>query len=191
MLNSKYRLNHHPEISQGTLLVSTPVNCMDERSKLLVLIIRHNEVTGTTGLILNKIIDSELIFSDSGINQKSFDFYYGGPAETHSVSFMVGFPTMRNGLQDSVYWINDFHDLIILLNMVNTSDISIQAYRGCMKWDAGELQDEITRTLWWTTNKFSLDDLMMKNNHPWEYYARKNGGYFSALVDAGIPVIYN
>ena len=192
MLNSKYRLNQqHPEIRQGTLLVSTPVNCLSDRTKLLVLVIRHNEFSGTTGLILNKIIDSELIFNDSGINNKSFDFHYGGPVESHSVSFMVSFPNMRNGLQDSVYWINDFHDLVILLNMVNSEDITIQAFRGCMKWEAGQLCKEISHKMWWTNNRFSLDDLTMKNNHRWEYYARKNGGYFSPLVDAEIPIIYN
>src|SRR5688572_16053197 len=191
MLHSRYQINQQPEIGQGTLLVSTPVNCMADRSRLLVLVIRHSVLTGTTGLILNKVIDTELIFGDTGLQNKTFDFYYGGPVETNSVSFMVGFPSIRNGLQDSIYWINDFHDLVTLLNMVNTSEISIQAFRGCMKWDAGLLKKEINQKLWWTTNHFSLDEMMVKGNKRWEYYARRDGGYFSALVDAEIPIIYN
>ncbi len=191
MLHSHYQLNQQPEISQGTLLVSTPVNCMADRSRLLVLVIRHDVLSGTTGLILNKVIDTELIFGDTGLQNKSFDFYYGGPVETNSVSFMVGFPSMRNGLQDSIYWINDFNDLVTLLNMVNTKDISIQAYRGCMKWDPGQLKDEIEKKQWWTTNHFSLDELMVNENKCWEYYARRDGGYFSPLVGAEIPIIYN
>lgn len=191
MLHSKYHLNKQPEIGQGTLLISTPVNSFAERSRLLVLITRHNELTGTTGLILNKLIDSELLPLDSELHQKTFDYYYGGPNDPHTVSFMVGFPEMRNGLQDSVYWINDFHDLVILLNMVNTRDVSILAFRGNMKWNAGVLSKEVRQKMWWATNRFNQDDLMSHDKKRWEYYAKKSGGYFAPLVDAAIPIIYS
>src|SRR4030095_4820381 len=191
MLNSPYRLNEQPEIAQGNLLVSTPVNTGADRSKLLILITRHNEITGTTGLILNKLIDSELILGDVSVKHKSFDFYYGGSSDTDIVTFMVSFPTLRTGLRDSVYWINDFHDLILLLNMINTTSVCIQAFRGCVKWEPGMLSKELNKKQWWTTSQFNLDDLLMKRKNRWAYYAKKSGGYFSPLVDAEIPIIYN
>jgi len=191
MLNSPYRLNEQPGIAQGSLLVSTPVNAGADRSKLLILITRHNEISGTTGLILNKLIDSELSFGEINIQHKSFDFYYGGSHQADTVTFMVSFPSLRSGLRDSVYWINDFHDLVLLLNMINTTHVCIQAFRGCMKWEAGELNKELAEKQWWTTSHFNLDDLLMKRANRWAYYAKQSGGYFSPLVDAEIPIIYN
>lgn len=177
------------EISQGTLLCSTPVNTLGGFQKSIVLITRYNAF-GTIGIVLNAPLDSFLELGDLMNNQNEIPLNYGGP-DDNLLSFIISIPSMPDGLRPAPYWSRNRKDLMLLMKLINAEEVLINAYKGSMQWSPGELEQEIRNGQWWATDEYSTDQLFENKSDIYKNIARQVSGNFAPLIDADIPIFYN
>ena len=178
------------ELQTGSLLISTPVNSCNVNTKLLILVTHHSEA-GTTGIILNKQLPGKQFLKNICENLDPVTVQYGGPDHLLSESYLVIYPSIKNGWKDSIYWSTDFKDLVTIVHFMSGYNIQYGAYRGCIKWEPDELEQELNNKHWWLTNAYQVNNVLQPGNDTWHSYAKKHGGYFASLIDEDIPVIYN
>ncbi len=178
------------ELQTGSLLISTPVNSKFNNSKLLILVTHHSEV-GTTGIILNKPLTGKKIVKHVNGSSEPFELQYGGPDYSSSESYLIIYPSIKNGWKDSIYWSSDFKDLLTIIHFMSEYNIQYGAYKGCIRWKPEELENDLLKKHWWLTNSFQVNSVFQTGNSNWNSYAKKHGGYFSKLVDSDIPILYS
>ena len=190
MLHQPKKSIVHPDIHSGSLLISTPVNIKFKNSKLLVLITEHNE-EGTTGIILNKQLASNRITKRVYGSSEPVEVQYGGPDNFDMESFLIVYPSFKNGWLDSAFWSYDNLDIIIILHFLAEYNMRIGAFQGCIKWKPGELERDLEEGLFWFTNDYQITTVLQPGSFAWKSYAKRFGGFYADLVDEDIPVIYN
>src|SRR6187455_1675733 len=98
------------ELQTGSLLISTPVNSCNVNAKLLILVAHHSEA-GTTGIILNKALPGNKYSRNISDKIEPVSVQYGGPEYLQCESYLVIYPSIKNGWKDSIYWSSDIKDL--------------------------------------------------------------------------------
>ena len=176
-------------IKKGTLLCATPVNSRKGLLKSILLITKHSAF-GSSGIILNNPLGMKLGVSGMEATTQEFHLNYGGPDNDY-ISYIVSFPSFDNGWRDSTYWSRDCDDINILLEILNSRNISISVFKGSVNWLPGELENEIAGNEWWSTNDYNLNELNNNKSSSWKSVAKKLGSYFAPLIEADIPVNYN
>lgn len=186
---SKVNSKREVLIQQHTLLCSTPVIKNKVFEKTMVLITRHS-MFGSTGIILNSPMDLSVQLTDTQVESGKIPLCFGGPHDD-LLSFLVSIPSMPDGIRTSTYWSRNRSDLKILMNFISSDEVYLKAYKGCLSWMPGELEEEIKNGQWWATNEYHSDDLFDTEKDFWSKTARKISGHFAPLIDADIPVFYN
>ena len=177
------------DIKQGTLLCSTPINPNADNYKSLVLITRHS-VLGSTGIVLNHPLGIKIHVNNLISGTEILELHHGGQID-EGLSFLVSMPSFRNGWKDSIYWSSNFNDLNVLLSYLQTKNISMSAYCGCMRWLPGELNMQVANKFWWATDDYSVNEIENGNANSWSTIAKKTAGHFAPLVDIEEPIILN
>ena len=176
-------------LQTGSLLISTPVNLKSNRSKLVLLITHHSEA-GTTGIVLNRDLPGNKILKY--INDGDpVELKYGGPHYTQCESYIVIYPSIKNGWKDSVYWSTDVKDLLTIINFMSDYNIRYNAYYGCLRWGPEELEQDLINGQWWLTNDFPVHSIFDGTNSAWNTFAKQYGGFYSGLVESELPINYN
>lgn len=176
-------------LQTGSLLISTPVNLIYGVSRLLILVTHHSEA-GTTGIILNRDLPGHKIYKyiDDG---EPVELKYGGPDYLQNESYIVIYPSIKNGWKDSVYWSADIKDLMTILHFMADYNIRYSAYYGCLKWKPEELEYALSKGMWWLTNNYQVHTLFESGDTNWNNFAKQFGGYFAGLAESHLPVCYN
>ncbi len=177
-------------VKSGSLLISSPVNSKFSNSKLLILITQHNE-SGTTGIILNQHLPGEKIAKKIYGNSDPVLLQYGGPDNAETDSFLILYPSFKNGWIDSVFWSYDALDIVTILHFISEYNIQISAYKGCINWKPGELEQAVTNREWWFTNDYQIHNVMQPGPVSWKYYAKQHGGFYSGLIDSDLTLSTN
>jgi len=190
MVNRYKKTATATEVKSGSLLISTPVNSKFNNSKLLILVTQHDE-SGTTGIIINKWLPGEKITKTVHGNSEPVVLQYGGPDNFNSDSYLILYPSFKNGWIDSVFWSYDTIDIVTILHFMSEYNIQISAYKGCISWKPGELDAELSKKLWWFTNDYQIHTVLQPGSISWKQYAKKYGGHFANLIEDDIPIFYN
>lgn len=177
-------------VKSGSLLVSTPVNGKFGASKLLILITQHDE-SGTTGIIVNQSLPGETVTKKIYGNNNPVQLQYGGPDHFNSDSYLILYPSFKNGWIDSIFWSYDTLDIVTILHFISEYNIQISAYKGCISWNPGELENELTDRKWWFTNDYQIHSVMQTGKDGWKSYAKQYGGFYSGLIEEDLPINLN
>ncbi len=189
MLNRQKQTDTCTSLQTGSLLISTPVNLKYNTSRLLILVTHHSEA-GTTGIILNRDLPGNKILKY--INDGDpVELKYGGPHYLQSESYIVIYPSIKNGWKDSVYWSADVKDLNTILHFMSDYNIRYGAYYGCFKWMPEELENDLATGMWWLTNNYPVNTIFESGNSIWNNFAKQYGGYYSGLAGNDLPICYN
>ncbi len=155
-----------------------------------MLVTQHNE-TGTTGIILNQNLPGEKIKKNIYGSSDPVVLQYGGPDNEDIESYLILYPSFKNGWIDSLFWSYDTMDIVTILHFISEYNIQISAYKGCIKWKPGKLEKDLEQSQWWLTNDYQIHNVMMPGNTSWKYYAKQHGGFYGPLVEADLPVNFN
>jgi len=185
------KVNKQPlvDIKQGTLICSTPINPDADNYKTLVLITRHS-ILGSTGIILNNPLGIKIHVNNLITGTEILELHHGGQVD-EGLSFLVTMPSLREDWKDSIYWSSNFNDLNVLLSYLQTKNISMSAYCGCMRWLPGELNQQVANKFWWATDDYGVNEITNGKNNTWSSIAKKTGGHYAPLVDIEEPLILN
>lgn len=178
-----------PLLQTGSLLIATPFNIKKTNSKVTLLITHHSEA-GSTGIILNRDLPGETVlkyFDD----KNPVELKYGGPNHAQCESYIVIYPSIKNGWKDSVYWSTDVKDLKTILHFMSDYNIRYGAYYGCLRWGPDELENEIAKGMWWLTNEYPVHSLFDTGKTAWHNLVKRFGGFYSGIVDGELAVHYN
>src|SRR4030095_13709537 len=94
--HSKNIISACSELQTGSLLISTPINSCNVNTKLLTLVTHHSEA-GTTGIILNKALPGRQFIKNICDKAEPVAVQYGGPDHLLSESYLVIYPSIKNG----------------------------------------------------------------------------------------------
>lgn len=176
-------------LSQGTLLCATPVNKLRMHPKAVVLITSHTAF-GTTGIIVNSPLYSTIQLGDETGTSMGYSLDFGGP-DDNRLSFILSIPSMPDGLRNTTYWSRNSQEMVHLLRLLNTDDMWINAYKGCLHWLPGELEEEIQLGQWWTTDEYPIDLIFKNKSDMYTKVAKKISGHFASLIDADLQIHFN
>jgi|SRR5688572_15653320 len=177
-------------VRAGSLLISTPVNTKLNKSKLLILITEHNE-NGTIGIILNKWMPGTSNTKTVYGSNHPVEVQYGGPDNFNLESYLIIYPSIKNGWQDSAFWSYDNLDILTILHFMADYNVQIGAFKGCIQWKPEELDKELSRKFWWQTNNYQIGSVLQRGHFSWKAYAKQYGGFYANLVDEDLPINYN
>jgi putative transcriptional regulator len=140
-------------IKGGTLLIAEPFMADSSFSRAVVLICEHNDV-GTTGFIINRLMDVRINDLVPDFPKSKASVYYGGPVSTDSLHFIHNVGDM---LEDSVevcpgvFWGGNFEKLKFLMANEVINDENIKFFVGYSGWSAGQLKEEMIQPSWLTS----------------------------------------
>lgn len=155
-------MEEYKNIKPGDLIVSSPYADMGVIfNKTVILIINHNE-TGTTGIIINKVLNHinneavrrSLEKNNMNLIKNNFDLsdlsiYFGGPVEQEKGIMLHSGDYPTNALikvNDSIYITNDIKILAdIAEDKGPTHKIMVLGHAA---WGANQLLNEIKRNDW-------------------------------------------
>ena len=177
-------------VKAGSLLISTPVNTKLNKSKLLILVTEHNE-NGTTGIILNQWMPGKNNTKNVYGSNQPVEVQYGGPDKSNLESYLIIYPSIKNGWQDSAFWSYDNLDILTILHFMADYKVQIGAFKGCIQWKSDELEQEITSRYWWYTNNYQIGNVLHRGHFSWKAYAKQYGGFYASLIEEDLPIIYN
>ena len=170
------------EVKTGSLLISTPVNLKLRNSRVLTLITQVDEF-GTTGIMLNQQLPGEKQVKRIYGSSDPVEVQLGGPDNLNSESYLITYPSFKNGWFDSLFWSHENLDIMTVLHYMSEYNLQINAFKGCVYWAPGELESEISNKLWWFTNEYQIHNLVNTGTHSWKQYAKSYGGFYSELID--------
>ncbi len=186
---SKINTKKNTYVRQGSLLCATPINPHPELSRTLVLITRHNNL-GSAGIILNNPMGITVHLSGLFDRSKVLELHNGGPDDDR-LSFLVSMASTNADGNDSAYWCVNLHVLFTFLGYINPTILTLNAYKGSMRWLPGQLNEQVLKKQWWMTDSYSLDELTSNKNDNWSSVASKTGGHFAPMVEFHSPIIFN
>ncbi len=138
------------DFKAGTLLIAEPFMHDPNFGRSVVLICEHNDV-GTTGFIINKLMDVRIHKLVPGFPESKAAVYMGGPVATDSLHYLHNVGSMlENSIEVSpgVFWGGDFESLKFLMSTGVIKDENIKFFVGYSGWTAGQLDEEMLDPSW-------------------------------------------
>ncbi len=144
-------MTHKMEPSQGRFLISEPSLRDFYFSKSVVLLVEHNTLEGTIGLIINKPVHLKLNEVVKDFPEVDFPLFLGGPVHPERLFYLHTLGEQIPGsieVQDNLYWGGDIKKLMemIELNLVTPSQVKF--FIGYAGWEPGQLDREMGENSW-------------------------------------------
>ena len=168
-------------VKTGDVLISEPFLNDHYFGRSLILIVDHNEETGSLGIIINKRLSLKIneIIDDFPV----FDgyVYLGGPVATDSVFFTHTLGVMipdSYEVREGLYWSGNFNAVKALIKEGLITKYDIRFYIGYAGWDAGQLKDELQRNSWIVND---IPTKLILNTNPtkmWSNFVKDMGGKY-------------
>lgn len=133
------------DIKAGKILVAEPFMLDPNFKRTVVLIVEHHE-TGTTGFIINKLLDIKISELIADFPKSKAKVGIGGPVAVDSIHYLHNLGDL---LEDSievcqgVYWSGNFDKLKFLFENGIIADQYIRFFVGYAGWTEGQLAEEI------------------------------------------------
>ena len=148
-----YRNEIHKKIAPATLLLSEPFMKDPAFSRSVCLVINHEKLQGTFGLIINKPMDTYLSKIIKDI-KKDWKIFYGGPVDPEYLFYIHNNKDIKNAIKvsENLYWNGDFEEIKDKINKGEIKENDIRFILGYSGWDSGQLRREIIENSWIISN---------------------------------------
>lgn len=155
---SNIRIQKPPEVAPGDILISQGFWNDAVYSRTVVLILDH-DLTGTTGIIINKASDVKIQEAFPDLDLEDY-LFYGGPFDSNLIGFVHDCATLPNAIliANDLYWCGDMNELKRGLEAETIVNKRIKFFVGFVEWSPGELSQEIEEKKWWV-DQLTRDDL--------------------------------
>lgn len=168
-------------VKTGDVLISEPFLNDLHFGRSVILIVDHNEETGSLGIIINKRLSLKIneIIDDFPVFDG--DIYLGGPVATDSVFFTHTLGVMipdSYEVREGLYWSGNFNAVKALIREGLITKYDIRFYIGYAGWDAGQLKSELERNSWLVGD---IPSKLIINTNPkdmWDDFTRKSGNRY-------------
>jgi putative transcriptional regulator len=165
------------QIKAGTLLVPN-----FQRS--VVLICEHNDV-GTTGFMLNRLLDTRIHKLVPDFPESKAAVYVGGPVATDSLHYLHNVGEMLEGSVEvcpGVYWGGNFETLKFLMSNGVIKDENIKFFVGYSGWSEGQLEEEMEDPAWLLSEMDANYLFKTKAYVLWQTVMKDKGDTFTVIA---------
>ncbi len=173
------------DVGPGTLLIAS-VHTVDGVFDASVVLILDSDEGGTVGVVLNKLTDIDLakaLPQWAHLVSAPDSLFNGGPVSQQGA---VCLARPSDGADDPPGWRRLFDD-VGLLNLDTPVEIADGAYRdlrvfaGYAGWDAGQLEAELERELWYPVRALPTDPFDPDPTTLWRRTLRRQGSDLGLL----------
>ncbi|MBR1514481.1 MAG: YqgE/AlgH family protein [Bacteroidales bacterium] len=166
------------EPKQGNILISEPLMKDFHFGRSVILLIDHEVVEGSFGIIINKRLNVDVSHVVDAFPDFDGPVYLGGPVSDSQLFFIHTLGELipeSYPIIDGLYWGGDHKTLTTLINTGIANEDNVRFYLGYAGWDAGQLIDELVRNSW-LVGDITVDELF---NTPtemmWSTFVEKMG----------------
>lgn len=166
------------EPKQGNILISEPLMKDFHFGRSVILLIDHEVVEGSFGIIINKRMNVNVSHVVDVFSDFEGPIYLGGPVADSQLFFIHTLGDLipeSYPIIDGLYWGGDHKTLTTLINTGIANADNVRFYLGYAGWEAGQLIDELVRNTW-LVGSISVDELF--NTPPemmWPNFVEKLG----------------
>ena len=175
------------DIDVGDIIIAAPF-WQDLRYRQSVIILLNHDNVGSTGIILNKQTTLSVKEALPAITKK-LPLYYGGPFDTHTVSFIHTNPEVPEAvnLGNELFWGGDFDYLGQMIRDKQMDMEKIKFFAGFVEWSNGQLEAEISENKWWKSELTSHEVLTTSSENLWSHELIINGHVYGMVHDLPDP----
>lgn len=139
------------EPQAGDLLLSEPTMNDLHFGRSVVLLIDHNAVDGSFGVIINKPLRTRLSEVTEVFGGFDAPLYLGGPVAENQIFFthtLGDFIPESVKIMEGLYWGGDAETLNTLITTGIATNDNVRFFIGYSGWESGQLVDELVRNSW-------------------------------------------
>lgn len=176
-----------PKIVTGSLLLAQPVWPEEIYEHSAILILDHS-VKGTTGVMLNKMSNLNVITALPDLNI-SRALLFGGPVNMTSVSYLHSNADVpeANFISPNLFWGGDYEFIKDLINERRFNLDQIKFYAGLVQWKSGELEYEISSHKWWLSDVRGHEIFDVHGQDFWSFKLLSAGHLYGLLQEVPDP----
>lgn len=137
--------------SQGRFLISEPALRDFYFSKSVVLLVEHNTMEGTIGLIINKPVHLKLNEVVKEFPEVDFPLFLGGPVHPERLFYLHTLGEQIPGsiqVQKNLFWGGDIKKLMELIELNLVTPSQVKFFIGYAGWEPGQLDREMKESSW-------------------------------------------
>ncbi len=166
----------------GKLLIAEPFMGDPNFERSVVLLCEYNE-KGSFGLVLNQKTNLTLadVMDDVYMD---FPIYLGGPVEQNTLHFIHRLGNQVEGaieIGNGIYWSGDFDNVKTLINIGVIKEQDIRLFVGYSGWGAGQLDNEMKRNSWITSETNANFIFDTPSDQFWRAILKSMGGEYKVL----------
>lgn len=165
-----------PEI--GNVLISEPFLNDFYFTRSVILLVDHDEETGSLGVIINKRLSLKINDIIENFPKFDADIYLGGPVATDSIFFIHTLGIMipdSTEICKGIFWSGNINAVKALIREGFITKHDIRFYIGYAGWDAGQLKSELKRNSWLVANIPSKLIINTNPNKMWKEFVKTMG----------------
>ena len=175
----------------GRLLVATPMLGDPNFKRTVVLIVEHEDVQGTLGIVLNRpsaIGVGQVLEQWTELTTEPSVVFRGGPVAPNSALALALIP----GKDEPVGWrALDGAPALARLGLLDLDTpprllapaiTSLRVYAGYAGWSPGQLEGEIEEGAWYVLPGEPTDAFLAEPERLWQEVLRRQGGEFAIVA---------
>ncbi len=157
----------------GKILISKPVSLLDKDKlyKRSVILLTDHRKEGFAGFLLNKPSDCNLTELE-GFSVFDSPIYYGGPNFLNILYCIHALECVEDSIEiaPGIYYGGDAEDLKEKMKIRIIKENDIHFFYGMTAWDAGELEEEIKKGMWFVLRP-PKEIVFFGHKRPWELWS--------------------
>ena len=169
------------EPKQGNILISEPLMNDFHFGRSVILLIDHEVVEGSFGIIINKRLNVEVCHVVDVFPDFDGPVYLGGPVAENQLFFIHTLGELipdSYPIIDGLYWGGDHKTLTTLINTGIANNDNVRFYLGYAGWEAGQLIDELVRNTWLISDITTEQFLKTPPEEMWQTFVNKMGNAY-------------
>ena len=166
------------EPKQGNILISEPLMNDFHFGRSVILLIDHEVVEGSFGIIINKRLNVEVCHVVDVFPDFDGPVYLGGPVAENQLFFIHTLGELipdSYPIIDGLYWGGDHKTLTTLINTGIANNDNVRFYLGYAGWEAGQLIDELVRNTWLISDITTEQFLKTPPEKMWQTFVDRMG----------------
>ncbi len=183
-----HRVGHRPPTA-GCLLVATPVIAEPTFFRTVILLLEHDDATGSLGVVLNRPMElsvADVLPSWSVFTAPPGVLYSGGPvAEGGALALgrlqsAGSLPVGVTAVFESVVVV----DLDAEPSAMGSFVEELRVYNGYAGWGPGQLRSELRSGAWWVFGSTPTDGFSREPSELWYQVLGRQGGSWAMWAHA-------
>ncbi|MBQ6771880.1 MAG: YqgE/AlgH family protein [Bacteroidales bacterium] len=169
------------EPKQGNILISEPLMNDFHFGRSVVLLIDHDEVEGSFGVIINKKLNASVSQIVDGFPDFESAVYLGGPVADNQLFFIHTLGPLipdSDPILEGLYWGGDSNTLKTLISTGIANENNIRFYLGYAGWDSGQLVSELVRNSWLVSDISAKQFFSVGPERMWQTFVNQMGSHY-------------